>query len=167
MRPVNPELGAGAWTLDTKASSVGFQAKVAFGIKVNGRFERYESAITVGPSVAESAISTVIWTDSVHTGMKLRDEHLKADNVFAAARFPTIEFRSTVVVETPNGLNVTGILRVRDISESVTFDATRSTTSGPPRYSTTVVVSPKKYGITRLGTTKPVKVILDVTLERA
>jgi hypothetical protein len=30
----------------------------------------------------------------------------------------------------------------------------------------TVVVSPKEYGITRLGTTKPVKVILDVTLER-
>jgi hypothetical protein len=30
-----------------------------------------------------------------------------------------------------------------------------------------VVVSPKEYGITRWGTTKPVKVILDVTLTRA
>jgi polyisoprenoid-binding protein YceI len=148
-------------------SSVGFQAKAAFGMKVNGRFERYESAITVGPSVAESAISTIIWTGSVHTGIKMRDEHLKADNVFAAARFPTAEFCSTVLVETPTGLDVTGILRVRDISESVTFHATRSTTAGPPRYTATVVVSPKEYGITRLGTTKPVKVILDVTLEQA
>jgi polyisoprenoid-binding protein YceI len=87
--------------------------------------------------------------------------------VFAAARFPTVEFRSTVLVETPTGLNITGILRVRDISESVTFHATRSTSAGPPRYNATVVVSPKEYGITRLGTTKPVKVILDVTLERA
>jgi polyisoprenoid-binding protein YceI len=147
--------------LDTTASSVGFQAKAAFGMKVNGRFERYVSAITVGPSVAESAISAIIWTNSVHTGIKMRDEHLKADNVFAAARFPTAEFRSTVLVETPTGLDVTGILRVRDVSESVNFHATRSTTAGPPRYTATVVVSPKKYGITRLGTTKPVDVILE------
>jgi polyisoprenoid-binding protein YceI len=163
---VDSELNAGEWTLDTTSSSVGFQAKAAFGMKVNGRFDRYDSAITVGPSVAESAIEAVIWTDSVDTGIKLRDEHLRADNVFATARFPTLEFRSTAVVETPTGLDVTGALRVRDINGSVTFHATRSTTAGPPRYNVTVVVSPKEYGITRWGTTKPVKVILDATLKR-
>ena len=135
-------------------------------MKVNGRFDQYESAITVGSSAAESAISAIIWTDSVHTGIKMRDDHLRADNVFATVRFPTMEFRSAAIVETPTGLDVTGSLRVRDISESVTFHATRSTTAGPPRCNATVVVSPKKYGITRLGTTKPVKVILDVTLDR-
>jgi polyisoprenoid-binding protein YceI len=43
---VNNELSAGEWTLDTATSSVGFQAKAAFGLKVNGRFDLYESAIT-------------------------------------------------------------------------------------------------------------------------
>jgi polyisoprenoid-binding protein YceI len=164
---VDTELSAGQWTLDTAASKVGFQAKAAFGMKVNGRFDRYDSAITVGPSGAESAISVVIWTDSVDTGIKLRDEHLRADNVFATARFPTLEFRSTAVVETPTGLDVTGTLRVRDISGPVTFHATRATTAGPPRYNAAVVVSPTEYGITRWGTTKPVKVVLDATLKRA
>lgn len=164
MTPMDAGLGTGEWVLDAAVSSIGFQAKAAFGIKVKGRFERYETAITVGPSPAESTISVIIWTDSVRTGVKVRDKHLVADNVFAVQRFPTMEFRSTVLVETPTGLDVTGVLRVRDISESVTFHATRSTTAGPPRYSTTLVVSPKKYGITRLGTTKPVMVILDVTL---
>jgi polyisoprenoid-binding protein YceI len=103
----------------------------------------------------------------VDTGIKTRDEHLRADNVFAIARFPTMEFHSAAIVETPTGVNVTGSLRVRGIGKSVTFHATRSTTAGPPRYSAAVVVSPKQYGITRWGTTKPVKVILDVTLERA
>ena len=42
---VSTELSPGEWTLDTTASSIGFQAKAAFGMKVNGRFERYESAI--------------------------------------------------------------------------------------------------------------------------
>jgi polyisoprenoid-binding protein YceI len=164
---VNTELRAGEWTLDKKASSIGFQAKAAFGLKVNGRFDRYESAITVGPSLAESAISATIWTDSVDTGIKLRNEHLRADNVFAVAQFPTMEFHSAAIVETPTGFNVTGTLCIRDISKSVTFDATRSTAAGTPRYNATVVVSPKEYGISRWGTTKPVKVILDVTLERA
>ena len=164
---MNTELSAGEGALDNRASSIGFLAKAAFGMKVNGRFGRYESAITVGPSVAESAISAIIWTDSVHTGIKMRDEHLRADNVFATVRFPTMEFRSAAIAETPTGLNVTGTLRIRDISESITFHATRWTTAGPPRYNAAVVVSPKEYGITRLGTTKPVKVILDVTLERA
>jgi polyisoprenoid-binding protein YceI len=164
---VDTELSAGEWALDTAASSVGFQAKAAFGMKVNGRFDRYESAITIGSSVTESAISAIIWTDSVDTGIKLRDEHLRADNVFAAARFPTLEFRSAAIAETPTGINVTGTLRVRDISQSVTFHATRSTTVGPPRYNATVVVSPKEYGITRWGTTKPVTVILNATLKRA
>ena len=164
---MNTELGAGEWTLDTTASSIGFQAKAAFGMKVNGRFDRYESAITLGPSVAESAISVSIWTDSVDTGIKLRDEHLTADNVFATARFPTSEFRSTSIAETPIGLDVTGTLRVRDVSQAVTFQATRTTAAGAPRYTATMVVPPKEYGITRWGTTKPVKVILDITLKRA
>jgi polyisoprenoid-binding protein YceI len=167
MSVVNTELSSGEWTLDTKATSIGFHAKAALGMKVNGRFDQYESAITVGPSVAESAISATIWTDSVNTGIKLRDEHLRADNVFATARFPTLEFRSTAIVETPTGLDITGTLRVRGISRPVTFQATRSTAAGPPRYTAMVVVSPKHYGITRWGTTKPVKVILDAALKRA
>ena len=161
------ELSDGKWTLDTTASSIGFQAKAAFGMKVNGRFGRHESTITVGSSVSESTVSAIIWTDSVDTGIKLRDEHLRADNVFASATFPALEFHSTAVVETPTGLNVTGTLRVRDITQSVTFEASRSTTAGPPRYKATMVLSPKGYGITRWGTTKPVKVILDATLKRA
>src|ERR1700682_5149098 len=123
---VNTELDAGEWTLDTAATSIGFQAKAIFGMKVRGRFDRYESTITVGASAAESAISTIVWTDSVDTGIKMRDEPLRADNVFATTRFPTLEFRSTAIVETPTGLDVTGTLRVRDISQPVSFHAARS-----------------------------------------
>src|ERR1700692_3964087 len=105
---VNTELDAGEWTLDTAATSIGFQAKAIFGMKVKGRFDRHESTITVGASAAESAISTIVWTDSVDTGIKRRDEHLRADNVFPQAPFPTLEFRSTAIVETPTGIDVTG-----------------------------------------------------------
>jgi len=163
----NTELAAGAWTLDAAATSIGFQAKAIFGMKVKGLFDRHESTITVGASAAESAISTIVWTDTVDTGIKMRDEHLRADNVFATARFPTLEFRSTAIVETPTGLDITGTLRVRDISQPVSFHAARSTEPGPPRYTAAVVVSPTEYGITRRGITKPVTVVLDAALKRA
>jgi polyisoprenoid-binding protein YceI len=166
-RDVNIEVDAGEWALDTAATSIGFEANLFFGLKVKGRFGRYESTITAGPSAAESAVSTTVWTDSVDTGIKMRDEHLRADNVFATARFPTLEFRSTAIVETPTGLDVTGTLRVRDVTQSVAFHAARSTESGSPRYRAAVVVPPAEYGITRRGTTKPVTVVLDVTLKRA
>jgi polyisoprenoid-binding protein YceI len=91
----------------------------------------------------------------------------RGDRALRRVRFPTLEFHSTVLVETPTGLKVTGTLRVRDISQSVTFHATRSTTMGRPRYNATVVVAPKECGVTRLGTINPVKVILDATLKRA
>jgi polyisoprenoid-binding protein YceI len=162
----NTELDAGKWTLDTAATSIGFQATAIFGMKVKGRFDRYESTITVGAGSADSAISTIVWTDSVDTGIKKRDEHLRADNVFATARFPTLEFRSTAIVETPTGLDVTGTLRVRDVSRPVSFHAARSTEPGPPRYTAEVVVSPTEYGITRRGIDKPVTVILDAALKR-
>jgi polyisoprenoid-binding protein YceI len=164
---VHTDLDTGEWTLDTAATSIGFQAKAIFGMKVKGRFDRYESTIMVGASAAESAISTIVWTDSVDTGIKRRDEHLRADNVFATARFPTMEFRSTAIVETPTGLDVTGTLRVRDVSQPVSFHAARSTEPGRPRYTAAVVVSPTEYGITRRGINKPVTVILDAALKRA
>ncbi|HXA31873.1 MAG TPA: YceI family protein, partial [Acidimicrobiales bacterium] len=66
---VHTDLDTGEWTLDTAATSIGFRAKAIFGMKVKGRFERYESTIMVGASAAESAISTIVWTDSVETGI--------------------------------------------------------------------------------------------------
>jgi polyisoprenoid-binding protein YceI len=110
---------------------------------------------------------TIVWTDSVATGITMRDEHLRADNVFATARFPTMEFRSTAIGDTPTGLEVTGDLRVRDVSRVVTFHAAQSRKPGPPRFTAEVIVSPKAYGITRRGTTRPVTVIIDATLKRA
>jgi len=163
---MNPPVTSGEWTFDPAATSIGFEANLIFGIKAKGRFSRYESDITVGVSGVGSSISFTVWIDSMTTGIKRRDQHLWADNVFAAVRFPTLEFHSTTVVDTPTGLDITGMLRIRDVSHSVAFHAVRSAESGPPRYTTEVVVSPKDYGITRPGTTKPLKVVIDATLKR-
>jgi polyisoprenoid-binding protein YceI len=164
---MNSQLPAGDWILDHEGSSIGFQAKVFLGLKVTGQFDRYDSAITFGATAAESSISLTVWTDSVQTGNKTRDEHLRADNVFASARIPTLEFHSTTIIETPIGPDITGTLRIRDVGRTVELHATKTTGSDAPRYTAEMVVSPKDYGITRLGTTKPLMALIDATLQRA
>ena len=104
----NSALESGTWTSDPTATSIGFVSKLFLGLKVNGRFSRYEGTITVGDSAADSSAAVTIYTDSVDTGIKMRDGHLRADNVFDTASFPTLEFHSTAVTETPTGLDITG-----------------------------------------------------------
>jgi polyisoprenoid-binding protein YceI len=164
---VNTGLAAGTWSLD-QATSVGFEAKVIFGLKAKGHFDRHEATITVGESAADSSISVTVWTDSVQTGISKRDEHLRAENVFASARFPTLEFNSLSVKGTPTALDVVGTLRVRDVTRRVSFHAVRSDAAGgAPRYVAELVITPKDYGITRRMTTKPLKVVIDATLRKA
>ena len=106
--------------------------------------------------MADSAISAFIWTDSVDTGIKRRDGHLRADNVFATARFPTLEFRSTAIVETPTGLEVTGTLRVRDVSAGKVWTLPRSTSYNQRFYfvvdkANTVTVTESTTGMLRIA----------------
>ncbi len=163
----NSALESGTWTLDPTATSIGFVSKLFLGLKVNGRFSRYEGTITVGDSAADSSAAVTIYTDSVDTGIKMRDGHLRADNVFDTASFPTLEFHSTAVTETPTGLDITGNLRVRDTTRPISFHAVRVTDSAVPRYTADVRVSPKEFGITRPGTTRPLDVLIDATLRRS
>lgn len=165
--PANSELAPGIWTLDPALTSIGFEAKLILGLKAKGHFNRYEATVDVGASASESSVSVTIYTDSVDTGIKMRDGHLRADNVFASEQFPTIEFRSTSVAEDPTGLDVSGDLRVRDVTRPITFHAERVATSAVPRYTATLRVTPKDFGITRPGTTKPLDVLVDAALKPA
>jgi polyisoprenoid-binding protein YceI len=164
---MNSQQPAGNWTLNHEGSSVAFRARDFLGFKVTGHFERYDSAFAFGATAAESSISLTVWTDSIQTGNKRRDRHLRSDNAFASARIPTFEFRSTAIIETPTGLDITGTLRIRDVSRTVELHATRTTGPDAPRYTAEMVVSPKDYGITRLGATKPLTARIDATLQRA
>jgi polyisoprenoid-binding protein YceI len=163
----NSALEEGTWTLDPAATSIGFQATLLLGLKAKGHFDRYEATISVGASAAESSVRVTIYTDSVATGIKMRDGHLRADNVFDSARFPTMQFDSTTVAETPTGLDVAGELRVRDVTHHIKFHAVQVTTSPVPRYTVAVPITPKEFGITRPGTTKSLNVLIDATLRRS
>lgn len=157
----HPEVGT--WVLDPTSSTVGFRAKALFGMKVKGHFDHYESSIVVGADGASSSVSVSVRSDSVSTGSKKRDEHLRSRNAFSVGEFPTIEFTSTSIAGTADGVDVVGKLRVRDVTLPVTLKAVRT---GDNRYTAETVVMPKEFGITRPGTGKPLTIVIDAALKR-
>lgn len=163
---VNTHPSTGTWVVDPAASTIGFRAKAFLGMKVTGRFERYETSITVGADGSSSRASVSVHADSVATGSKKRDEHLRASNVFSAKEFPIIEFTTTTITQTANGVDLAGNLRVRAITKPITLHAVRSQ-DGKEHYTAETVVLPKEFGITRPGTGKPLTIVIDAVLRRA
>ena len=91
------QLGVGTWVIDPVHSSIGFSVRHLMVSKVRGRFEVISGTVTIADDTALSAVDATIDAASVNSGDAKRDEHLRADDFFGVAEFPTVTFRSTAV----------------------------------------------------------------------
>lgn len=101
---------------------------ITFGIKhmaistVHGRFAIKEGVIDFDPAnPANSSVEATIDVASVDTGVAARDTHLKSPDFFDAAKFPTATFKSSKVVKTGEGYDVTGDLNLHGVTKPVTL----------------------------------------------
>ena len=72
---------------------------------------------------SDAKINFTIQVGSLSTDNDMRDNHLKSDDFFNAAKYPLINFVSTSF--TPLGDNkykLVGNLTIRDVTKAVTFD---------------------------------------------
>jgi polyisoprenoid-binding protein YceI len=68
-----------------------------------------------------------ITASSVDTGNADRDKHLKAPDFFDVAKHPSIAFKSTKIAKVAkNKFKVTGDIKIRDVTKTVTLDVTAS-----------------------------------------
>lgn len=99
---------SGRWLLDPQRSSVEFRAKHLWGLQtVKGRFDRYHGALDLG---ADPAIELTIDADSLETGNRLRDKHLRSADFFDAEQHPQVRFASDSVDLEDDTLKVSGRL---------------------------------------------------------
>ena len=85
---VGRHLTPGTWTIDPVHSSITFSVRHMMVGKVRGRFGDFSGAITV-PENGTPSIDATIAVGSVNTGNQIRDEHLRAPDVFGTDEFPT------------------------------------------------------------------------------
>jgi polyisoprenoid-binding protein YceI len=126
--PPLPELAAGSWRLDPEHSSVEFQVPHFWGlISVKGHFERYEGRLDLQ---SEPAVALTIEADSLDTGNRKRDQHLRSSDFFDVEHHPQVRFVSDTVTLSGGALGVRGHLHAAGASIPLELDATLRATEG-------------------------------------
>lgn len=129
-----------SWSVDTENTSVEFDVKSFWGLAtVHGRFDRFDGSYTTGPG--GTTIELTIDADSIDTGNKTRDKHLRSPGFFHVAEHPRVRFTSTRVDDVGSGLlHVVGRLEAAGKNVLLEFPATvRTTDDGLEVEATTTV----------------------------
>ena len=93
----NASAAARAWELDTDHSNVYFSIEHIYA-KVQGRFTAIAATVHFDPAnLKESRFDFEIKVDSIDTGIKQRDDHLRSADFFASSDHPLITFTSNAV----------------------------------------------------------------------
>ena len=116
---------ARAWELDTDHSNVYFSIEHIYA-KVQGRFAAIAATVHFDPAnLKESRFDFEIKVDSIDTGIKQRDDHLRSADFFASSDHPLITFTSNAVTAAGEGVyQVAGTLTVKGKSRDLVLPLT-------------------------------------------
>ena len=108
------------YDIDPVHTWVGFSV-AHFFTKVPGYFSKVKGTIVVDRDELEnSTVEAVIEVASITTNTKMRDDDLRSTNFFAAARFPSMTFKSKTWKKTgDNTYAVTGVLTMKNVPKEV------------------------------------------------
>ena len=121
----NASAAARAWELDTDHSNVYFSIEHIYA-EVQGRFTAIAATVHFDPTkLAESRFDFEIKVDSIDTGIKQRDDHLRSADFFASSDHPLITFTSNAVTAAGEGVyQVAGTLTVKGKSRDLVLPLT-------------------------------------------
>jgi len=107
------------YVLDQAKSTLEFTFMQA-GAQNKGKFTRFPVSFDFAPGdLAGSRLEVTVEIGSLDTGDKERDDTLKGDDLFAAAKFPQAHFLATQFAKTAAGFEAQGKLTIRDQTRDV------------------------------------------------
>jgi polyisoprenoid-binding protein YceI len=116
-----------AYNADLSHSEIGFKVKHMVISTTSGQFDKFEGKIVWDEeNVKNSNMEVTLQVASVNTNDEKRDNHLKADDFFDAAKYPTIHFKSEKVEKNGNDFIVTGKLTIKDVTKEIKIPFTAS-----------------------------------------
>lgn len=113
------------WAIDPTHSEIGFKVKHMMFTNVSGKFTQFDASIeTDGDDFTNAKIHFTGQVESIDTGNKDRDGHLRSADFFDAAQFPEIKFEATSFTKKDEGqYQLVGDLTLHGTTKSVSLEA--------------------------------------------
>lgn len=122
------------WKSDKAHSQLGFSV-MHLGISdQSGIFKNFDVTIkSEKPDFSDAVIELTADVASINTGLEMRDNHLKGEEFFDAAKYPTLHFTSNGLKNIgSNKYKMTGNLTLHGVTKPVSLDLLyRGTTTNP------------------------------------
>jgi polyisoprenoid-binding protein YceI len=142
--------------IDKNHSSVAFHVPIMGGMsKVHGKFSDFDIQLNYDETdVSKSSVTATIKVVSIDTGIHDRDEDLRGDNFFDAAKYPNIVFESKRVEKQGDHILATGTLTMHGVSREIALPITLSGTFTDPAtkkqvmgFGANIMLNRRDYGI--------------------
>ena len=110
----------GIYDFDPGHTTVAFEGRHLVITRVRGRFLEFSGALHVAERPEASFAELAIRADSLVSGLKDRDDHLRSPDFLDTPRYPMITFRSTSIVHvTGDHWRATGDLSIRGVTRPI------------------------------------------------
>ncbi len=120
------------WVLDPTHSEIEFKVKHMMITNVKGTFNNINASIA-GEDFSVAPVSVTIDAASIDTNNNDRDNHLKNEDFFDTAKFPTITFKGkSIEKKSDDEFKLTGDLTIKDVTRPVTLDVEYGGTNKDP-----------------------------------
>ena len=122
------------WQLDDSHTRVGFSVNHLGFSTTMGHFNDVKGMVNYDIKTPNKAnMNFTIATDSIDTNWDARDAHLKKDEFFNVAKYPTMTFKSTnVTFKNPQQATVTGDFTMLGQTKPLTLDVTLNKIANSP-----------------------------------
>ncbi|HEX9980876.1 MAG TPA: YceI family protein [Flavobacterium sp.] len=113
------------WQLDKSHSSISFAVDHLLVSETIGKFEDYSLEVKSDKEdFTDASFSFTAKVNSINTNEPKRDEHLKQEDFFDAAKYPLITFKSTSFRKLKaGGYKIKGELTIKNVTKTVEFNA--------------------------------------------
>lgn len=115
-------LAADTYVVDAAHAAAVFKVSHLGLSWTHGRFRDLSGTFTVdeaNPAATKFELTAKV--ESLDTDNEQRDKHLKSPDFLNAKQFPTVSFKSTSVVKSADGYQVTGDLTLHGVTKPVSF----------------------------------------------
>lgn len=109
------------YKIDAMHSEITFKVKHLMITNVTGSFQQFDASMdSTADDFSDAKISFEADVNSISTNNEQRDEHLKSDDFFSAAQFPTIQFvSSSFTKKSGSDYTLKGDLTIKGVTKPV------------------------------------------------